>query len=104
MRIREISKCTVTFPRKKSERQERIWNLGKNKVLKSAIEKCLATGEEVFDANDHGILYHILPRFPYTEEAMAKYSDCAHLLKVSVTAYHVSAGLGVESGEQKGNR
>ena len=70
MKIEEITIIKITFPKPKA-RDEHIWNLETNHVLREAIEECLATGKTVRkNADGNMVMYEVQPKFPLTESAM----------------------------------
>jgi len=99
MKIREFYTCKISLAKKRADRDESTWNLQKNNRLREAIEKCLATGTEVFSADPGGILYHVQPKYPLIKSAMQEPKNKG-LLKVSVTVYTHSLGLGVDANDQ----
>jgi hypothetical protein len=95
VKIRELFTCKITLAKKQKDRDGGVWNLERNKRLREAIEKCLATGTEVFSADPGGMLYHIRPDYPLIESAMQK-PENQGLLKVYVVIYMNSLVVGVE--------
>ena len=96
MKIEELFSMKVTWPKPK-ERDNGLWNLTTNKRLREAIGKCLATGETVYSEAIGEALYRVEPKFPLTDEAMAK-PENRSFIKVRVYVYTQSFSAGVREG------
>jgi hypothetical protein len=101
MKIDEITLLKVTLPSKKEMKALDYWNLNRKSraALKSAIHKCLQSGDEQILRDDGVFVYIVKPRFPLIDSAM-KEPQNADYLKVSISVFTQIRTLGVKIEEE----